>query len=178
MTTHPDREVTDRVEAPTFKELFRHYPNGVAIITADGPEGPVGFTATSVTSISADPPVLSFSITNTASSWPTIAVAESVVIHFLDTSHIEESTIFSTSGIDRFAQVDWHKLATGEPHVRSIDTWVRGPILHRIPAGSSTIVLVGAAEAQIGERGAPLVYHDRHYHSLTPLSIYDGTTGG
>lgn len=161
-----------RVDAATFMELFRNYPNGVAIITAAGTDGPVGFTATSVVSISAEPAVLAFSIRSAASAWPTIAAAESVVVHFLDTEHIALSQLFSTSGADRFAPVDWEELETGEPRLLEVGSWTRGVILDRVPAGGSAIVLVGASEASVGGVGrAPLVYHDRHYHSLTPISV-------
>ena len=164
-------QAVDRVDPATFKELFRNYPNGVAIITAAGADGPVGFTATSVVSISADPAVLAFSITSVASAWPTIARAGSVVVHFLDTEHIGLSQLFATSGADRFAPVDWEELATGEPRLLEVGSWTRGVILERVPAGGSTIVLVGASEASVGEERVPLVYHDRHYHSLTPISV-------
>ena len=161
----------DQVEPAAFKEVFRNYPNGVSIITATGPAGPVGFTATSVTSISADPPVLAFSITSVASAWPTIASASSVAVHFLDVEHIELSQLFATSGVDRFAPIDWETLPSGEPKLLDVPTWVRGPILQRVPVGASTIVLVGAAETQAGTDREPLVYHDRHYHSLTRAPV-------
>lgn len=161
----------DRVDGSVFRELFRHYPNGVAIITAAGAGGPVGFTATSVVSISADPPVLAFSITGASSAWPTIAAAESVAVHFLDIEHLGLSQLFSTSGADRFAPTDWASLPTGEPLLRDVATWTRGPILQRVPVGGSTVVLVGASEASVGDDRVPLVYHDRHYHSLTPVSV-------
>lgn len=159
------------VDATAFKELFRNYPNGVAIITANGPDGPVGFTATSVVSISADPPVLAFSITSVASAWPTIARARSVAVHFLDVEHIGLSQLFATSGADRFAPIDWERLPSGEPRLLDVPTWARGPILQRVPVGGSTIVLVGAADVRVGGDREPLVYHDRHYHSLTPTSV-------
>lgn len=171
MTTCLQSPPEDAVDGATFRELFRHYPNGVAIITATGAGGPVGFTATSVTSISADPPVLAFSIRDSASAWSTIAQAPSVAVHFLDTRHIELSELFATSGADRFDPVDWVELATGEPRLLAIPTWTRGPILQRVPAGGSTVVLVGATAASVGAERAPLVYHDRHYHALTPISV-------
>lgn len=171
MSTCVHAGTADRVDPGTFRELFRHYPNGVAIVTAAGPNGPVGFTATSVVSISAEPPVLAFSIRESASAWPTIAAVDSVAIHFLDLDHIGLSELFSTSGADRFAPVDWRPLPTGEPLLIDVPTWTRGPIIERVPVGGSTVVLVSAAQASLGEDRTPLVYHDRHYHSLTPISV-------
>src|SRR5690606_493723 len=108
-----------------------------------------------------------------ASAWPTVATARSVVVHFLDTAHRELSELFATSGVDRFAPAAWERLPTGEPRLLDVPTWARGPVLERVPAGGSTVVLVGAAAASVGQDRVPLVYHDRHYHSLTPLSVLD-----
>ncbi|MGN5377857.1 flavin reductase family protein [Streptomyces lasalocidi] len=53
------------------------------MITARGAAGPVGFTATSLTSVSADPPLISFGIGTGASSWPAIAETDHVGVHIL-----------------------------------------------------------------------------------------------
>ena len=44
--------------ADAFKGVFRRHPAGVAVITTVVDGEPVGFTATSVISVSADPPLL------------------------------------------------------------------------------------------------------------------------
>lgn len=52
-----------------FKQAFRRHAAGVAIITARGPEGrPVGFTATSLASLAATPPLATFNMARTASA--------------------------------------------------------------------------------------------------------------
>ena len=70
---HRTPAVTDgTLDRESFGALFRRHPAGVAVITlTDGPR-PVGFTATSVISVSAQPPVLAFSINDTSSSWPVL----------------------------------------------------------------------------------------------------------
>ena len=54
---HSDPRLTEG-----FKSAFGQHPAGIAIITVAGPEGPVGLTASSVSSISADPPILGLSL--------------------------------------------------------------------------------------------------------------------
>lgn len=44
-----------------LRSVFRQHAAGVAVITARGESGPVGFTATSLASVSADPPIGSLS---------------------------------------------------------------------------------------------------------------------
>lgn len=154
------------IDAATFKALFRHYPNGVAIITAAGAAGPVGFTATSVASVSADPAVLAFSVTHQASAWPTLREAEAVAIHFLDAEHLDLGRTFAARGIDRFDGARWRPLPGGAPRLLDVPTWTHARVLERVEAGGSTVLLAQPIAAEVGTDRTPLVYHDRTFHQL------------
>jgi hypothetical protein len=73
----------DMLSADDFKAAFRNHPAGVAVITADAGDGPVGLTATSVISVSASPALLVFSLSAFSSSAPALAKAETLVVHLL-----------------------------------------------------------------------------------------------
>jgi flavin reductase (DIM6/NTAB) family NADH-FMN oxidoreductase RutF len=155
-----------------FKLAFRNHPAGVAVITADAGDGPVGLTATSVFSISAEPPLLVFSISNTASSADAISRASTVVIHLLSSGQLDLATLFATSGVNRFADTTlWDRLITGEPYLPSSHVWIRGAVVERMVAGTSTVVAVHALQAKVpdvtsGGPEEPLVFHNRTWHKL------------
>lgn len=162
--------------AAEFKLAFRNHPAGVAIITADAGDGPVGLTATSVFSVSAEPPLLVFSISSLSSSAPTIAKADTVVVHLLGAHQLEAAKLFATSGVDRFADAEsWDRLLTGEPYLPAAPTWIRGRIINRMDAGGSTVVAVHALQAKQtdGTDPAPLVYHNRAWHHIGDHSRLD-----
>ena len=50
---------------------MRHHAKGVTVITA-GTEVPIGFCATSLASVSLDPPIVSFTVGLRATSWATV----------------------------------------------------------------------------------------------------------
>lgn len=154
--------------ADAFKGVFRRHPAGVAVITTTIEGKPVGFTATSVISVSADPPLLGFSVDSASSAWRALAGAETLVVNFLTAAQVEVSARFATSGIDRFATTDWFELPTGEPVLAGGAAWVRGEILQRTPVGRSFLVSVLALESDVpaAGSGSPLVYHDRSYHGI------------
>lgn len=154
------------VSPEDFKSVFRHHPGGVAVITLRTPAGPVGFTATSVISVSAEPPVLAFSLAATSSSRAAVESAESVVVNFLGPGQEEVATRFALRGIDRFEGVSWCPLPTGEPVLRGTAAWIRAEIDTRIPVGDSLLVTLRARLAHQREDPAPLVYVDRGYHRL------------
>ena len=53
---------TSEGQVELLKAAFRRHATGVALVTASGPDGPVGLTASSVASVSTRPPALSFSV--------------------------------------------------------------------------------------------------------------------
>lgn len=151
-----------------FKRAFRNHPAGVAIITADPGDGPVGLTATSVFSVSAEPPLFVFSISSNSSSAPALAHADTVVVHLLAADQLDAARLFATSGVDRFADADsWSRLDSGEPFLHGTGSWLRGRIINRMDAGNSTVIAVHAIEAAADASDtAPLVYHNRAWHSI------------
>jgi flavin reductase (DIM6/NTAB) family NADH-FMN oxidoreductase RutF len=164
------------LSAAEFKLAFRNHPAGVAIVTADAGDGPVGLTATSVFSVSAEPPLLVFSISGTSSSAPSIRRAETVVVHLLAAEHLEQAKLFATSGIDRFADITrWDRLITGEPYLLDVPVWIRGRVINRMEAGGSTVVAVHALQASLPPAAdpSPLVYHNRTWHRLGEHSAID-----
>jgi len=164
------------LSADEFRAAFRGHPAGVAVITADDGSGPVGLTATSVFSVSAEPPLLVFSVSHISSSTPTITASESVVVHLLGSRDLWVAKLCATSGIDRFADTSiWSRLPTGEPYFPTVSRWLRAEVVSTVAAGTSTIVVVRAVES--GSRPdddqhdeAPLVYHNRAWHALTEHS--------
>ena len=140
------------------------------MITAEAGDGPVGFTATSVVSVSAEPPLLVFSISDQTSSAPTIRRVDTLVVHLLARAQLPIAELCATSGTDRFADDGpWDRLPTGEPYFPSAQSWIHGRVIQRMVAGSSTIIVVHALEAKTPTEPAgsrPLVYHDRSWHSL------------
>jgi len=153
------------LEPAAFKAVFRNHPAGVAVVTLSGPQGPVGFTATSVASVSASPPVLAFSLAAESSSRPALERAGSVVVNFLAEDQQDVAETFARRGADRFAQVPWSPLPTGEPVLHGATAWVLGEVEERIPVGDSLLVTV---RATLSERrdSRPLVYVDRAYRRL------------
>jgi flavin reductase (DIM6/NTAB) family NADH-FMN oxidoreductase RutF len=163
-----------------FKAAFRNHAAGVAVITADAGSGPVGMTATSVFSISAAPPLLVFSASELSSSTPTLTEADTVVVHLLGSDDLDLAVLCATSGIDRFEDSSlWSRLDTGEPYFPNVHAWIRGRVVNKLKAGTSTLFVVNALEsfsasASVPDHpkadATPLVYHNRTWHHLSHAS--------
>lgn len=156
-----------------FKLAFRHHAAGVAVITADAGDGPVGITVSSLFSVSAEPPLMVFSISNDSSSASTVRRAETLVVHLLGSRHLDIARLCSTAGVDRFADTSiWRRLPTGEPHFPDVPVWIRGRVINRMEAGNSTVIAIHALESEHSDdpTTTPLVYHNRTWHALGDAS--------
>jgi flavin reductase (DIM6/NTAB) family NADH-FMN oxidoreductase RutF len=156
-----------------FKEAFRNHPAGVAIVTAYSESGPVGLTASSVASVSADPAILAFSLTTESSSALALCAAETVVVHLLSADNVQLASIFATRGTDRFTDsINWSRLDSGEPLLLDAPYALQCRVLQREPAGASIVLIASVLSIRSNaDQGDPLVYHNRDFHRLTRHSI-------
>lgn len=129
---------TDRPAASALlRSVFRRHAAGVAVITAAG-DRPVGFTATSLNSVAAEPPLISFGVGTGSSSWPVVAEAEHVGVHILGEHQQELAATFARSGADRFAApTDWRSGPEGVPLLDGVLAWLVCRVVARIPAGTT-----------------------------------------
>ena len=150
-----------------FRNAFRRHPAGVVVITLDAGRGPVGFTATSLSSLSLEPPLVSFGIGTGTSSWPHLSLATSAVVNFLGAHQEQLARTFATSGIDRFAApTAWSRLPEGEPVLTGTAGWLRLTVEHTVAAGDHRIVIGRVESASLADGHRPLIYHDGRYHSI------------
>lgn len=157
--------VRTELNSEQLKSVFRGHAAAVAVVTLDGPAGPVGFTATSVISISATPPLLAFSVDSSSSSWPALAGAATVVVNFLADNQSRVASRFATHGIDRFDADDWSRLPSGEPVLGGTRAWVLARVIDRVAVGRSHLVSLHALDhGQEQPDARPLLYLDRAYH--------------
>jgi flavin reductase (DIM6/NTAB) family NADH-FMN oxidoreductase RutF len=156
---------TSLVDADLFRALLRRHAAAVVVVTAPG-EPPVGFTATSFTSVSLDPPLVSFCLAHSASSWSAVARAEVVAVHVLTREQEQVARTFATSGIDRFASHRaWQVGPHGVPLLDGALAWLVCRVVQRVPAGDHTIVLAEPVYGQheVDDAHPPLFYHMGRY---------------
>ncbi|MGA5166736.1 MULTISPECIES: flavin reductase family protein [Streptomyces] len=172
MTVSPDLAAprTSRPAHPATPELlrsvFRRHAAGVAVITARG-ERPVGFTATSLTSVSAEPPMISFGVGTSSSSWPVLAEAEHIGVHVLGDHQRELAATFARSGADRFgAPTRWHTGPEGVPVLDGVLAWLVCRVVARVPAGDHRLVVAEVVAGDPDGAGRPLLYHEGRFNAL------------
>jgi flavin reductase (DIM6/NTAB) family NADH-FMN oxidoreductase RutF len=164
MTESPSPEIE------AFKQAFRRHAAGVAIVTSLAPDGhPVGFTATSLASLAADPPLASFNMARISSAWPAMTIGNRVAIHTLgpNTRHLAE--LMAADHDVRFAGDHWSPGPHGIPILGAATSWMLGPVIEVHPVADNAVVVVHIEEGQLGEADDALLYHERAYMKPTGL---------
>lgn len=166
MTVSPELESPRTASPDLLRSVFRQHAAGVAVITAAG-EAPVGFTATSLNSVSAEPPLISFGVGTSSSSWPVIARAEYIGVHILGEHQQELAANFARSGADRFGpSTDWRSGPEGVPVLGGVLAWLVCRVVARVPAGDHRLVIAQAVAGDPAGGGRPLVYHQGRFAAL------------
>ena len=158
------------VDADVFRAVMRRHAAGVVIVTAPG-DPPVGFTATSFTSVSLDPPLVSCCVSHAASVWPTIEQADAVAVHLLTAEQDEVARLFAARGVDRCAQVAWRRGPGGVPLLSDALAVLACRVVERIAIGDHAIVIAEAIHAEYDPESSrePLVYHAGRYRALAEV---------
>jgi flavin reductase (DIM6/NTAB) family NADH-FMN oxidoreductase RutF len=129
-----------------------------------------------VSSVSADPPILCFSLQSLRGSAAAIADASSLLVHLLTAENVALARRFAAPGTDRRfgPSTPWSPLPTGEPFLHGTGPVLRGTPLTTVAAGPA-LVVTAAVDAVLPSESlaAPLVYQDRRYHCVSPWTALD-----
>jgi flavin reductase (DIM6/NTAB) family NADH-FMN oxidoreductase RutF len=147
-----------------LRRTLRRHASGVTVVTVPGP---VGFTATSFTSVSLEPALISFYVSATASAAPAVRAADLFAVHALDRDQEELATRFARSGVDRFAGTDWTPGDAGVPILSGTAAWLTArPVLVQA-VGDHLLVAGEVVDAGVRDGSAPLVHHDGSFGGFT-----------
>ncbi|KGJ82835.1 flavin oxidoreductase [Cryobacterium roopkundense] len=152
------------LDLAAFKHAFRRHAAGVAAISTLAEDGsPVGFTATSLASLSAVPPLATFNMARSASTWPAIVHSDRVIIHMLGARNRAVAEKLAGPHAERFIGDHWHVGPHGLPVLNDVTSWMVGRIVERIAVHNNAVVVVQIEGGGIGEDDDALLYHERAY---------------
>ena len=157
-------------QSEAFKQSFRRHAAGVAAITSSSPDGrPVGFTATSLASLAATPPLVTFNMSRVSSAWPAMAVGNHVAIHTLGPRSMDVAIRLAADNAVRFAGDHWHPGPHGVPILHGVTSWMLGRIIEIVQVHGNAVVIAEIESGSLGESDEALIYHERSYLKPTAL---------
>lgn len=157
------------ISSEEFRNVLRHFPAGVTIVTIRAGEKVHGLTVSAFASVSADPPLVMVIIENRHRAYSLLQEEDAVyAVNILREDQSELSNRFAfTKDEDRFALGDWTTVATGAPILADALAWLDCRIHGRYPAGSHTIYVGEIQASRVPQPDLPpLVYWNRAYRKL------------
>jgi flavin reductase (DIM6/NTAB) family NADH-FMN oxidoreductase RutF len=146
-----------------LRQAFGAFPSGVVAVAAEVDGRPVGLAASSFTSVSLDPPLISFSIARKSLTWPDLRRADHLGITVLADHHGEVCRRLAGPVEQRFDDALISVTANGAITLDDGLARFDCTIFREIEAGDHTIVLLQLhAVDHPGEPGgasSPLVFH-------------------
>ncbi len=158
--------VSTDLSPTSLREAFGHFPSGVIAIAAEVDGERVGLAASTFVPVSLDPPLVSFCVQNTSTTWPKLKELPALGISVLGESHDAAARTLAAKTGDRFAGLETESRTSGAVFVHGTSVWLESAIEQLIPAGDHTIVVLKVSAITVHEEVAPIVFHRSTFRRL------------
>lgn len=157
------------LDAATFKGCLAQFAASVVIATTmDGAGGRWGFTATSFSAVSLDPPLIQVCLAHSAQCYPAFRQALHFAINNLTHEHQEIAQRFATRDTDKFAGDHFTPGLHQMPVLNTASVHFVCSVHQRITVGDHDILIGRVLDAALPPEAhdEALLYHRRQFHSL------------
>jgi flavin reductase (DIM6/NTAB) family NADH-FMN oxidoreductase RutF len=113
-----------------------------------------------------DPPLVSFCVQNTSTTWPKLKGLPMLGISVLGEAHDDAARTLAAKTGDRFAGLETVSSTTGAVFIKGTGLWLESAIEQMIPAGDHTIVVLRVNEVTVDAEVAPIVFHRSGFRRL------------
>jgi flavin reductase (DIM6/NTAB) family NADH-FMN oxidoreductase RutF len=156
------------IDPAALRRAFGTYATGVVVIGAPGPDGtPVGMTVNSFSSVSLDPPLVSFCPSRSSFAFPVYAAMRHFSVNVLAAEHRALSDRFArASGEHKWTGVKHRIGEGGVPVLEDALAAFECEVEARFDAGDHVIVVGRVLQLAHADERAPLVFHGSRYRAL------------
>lgn len=161
------RHETDQPTEAEFRQTVGHFATGVAVITSQDGNGPVGMTANAFSSLSLDPMLILVCFDNSARTLPVVAQTKRFAVNLLRSGDSDLSHSFASNSThsEKFEQIDY-ELRAGAPILRNALAWLTCDLQELIETGDHTIGIGRVTGTGHDLEGEPLLWFRGEYRDL------------
>jgi len=153
-------------DARSFRDALGRYATGVAFVTA-APDGePTGLIINSLTAVSLDPRLISFSPARNSLTWSRMRRTGHFGVNVLGRQHERFARGATPPGADRFANIDWKPGPSGVPLVTDALATLECEIVAQHPAGDHWIVVGHVDYLRISPIKDPVLFFAGQFRAL------------
>ncbi len=157
------------IDGEALRAAMRRVPSPVTVVTAAGTGEARGITIGSFTSVSLDPPLISFNVGHEAQMHALIVRADRFAVHVLSEAQAHLADHFALpdrSGAEQFAPVAYRLDAHGTPILDGALAVFHCARYAVYEAGDHSLLVGRVLDVEAGAEGLPILYFDRTYRSV------------
>ena len=162
-------ETQTSIDGERLRAVMRRVPSPVTVVTAAGPEEARGITIGSFTSVSLDPPLISFNVSQEARMHGVIASADRFAVHILSEAQAHLSDHFALpdrTGPEQFADVQHELDPHGTPVLNDVLAVLHCRRYAVFEAGDHSVVIGEVVGLDASGKERALLYYDRGYRGV------------
>ncbi|UXA17764.1 flavin reductase family protein [Mycobacterium sp. SMC-4] len=159
--------VEGQFDQTLLRQALGCFPSGVTAFCGLIDNIAEGMAASSFTSVSLAPPLVSVCVANTSTTWPKLARLERLGLSVLASDHGTVARSLAAKTADRFAGVDWEATDSGAVFVHGSTLWLECAPFKRIEAGDHEIVVLQVMALAMYPDIAPMIFHRSGFHALS-----------
>jgi flavin reductase (DIM6/NTAB) family NADH-FMN oxidoreductase RutF len=150
----------------SLRSALGNFATGITVITAVDENGePQGMTANSFSSVSLDPPLVSWCVGHESRLYTLFQNTRYFAVNILTQNQEYASQLFAEPSDNKFEQVSWHEGINGLPLLDDSPCQFQCEIEHRYSGGDHTI-LIGRVLEFSSQPMSPLIFHNGQYKTL------------
>ena len=143
----------------SFRDALGRFATGVAFITAVPDGEPAGLIVNSLTSVSLQPPLISFSPSRSSLTWQRMRRTGRFGVNVLAQQHERFAVRATPRGANRFAGLDWEPGRGGVPLLTDALASLECEIVAEHPTGDHWIVVGRVDNLHISPIKDPLIFY-------------------
>ncbi|MCA4133428.1 flavin reductase family protein [Arthrobacter sp. M4] len=146
------------ITATEYRQVLGLLPTGVVAITGFTDEGnPMGFVVGTFQSLSLEPPLITFCVDKSSSTWPTLRNLGRFTANILSTEQLPVCRALSRKGDDKFAGIEYEASPIGTPRILGSTAWIDCRVVSEVVAGDHYMI-VGSVTAMEAGEGEALMF--------------------
>jgi flavin reductase (DIM6/NTAB) family NADH-FMN oxidoreductase RutF len=154
-----------------LRKAFGIFPTGVVAVAAEVDGELVGLAASSFTSVSLDPPLVSISVANASKTWPDLRRARHLGLTILAYHHEAVARRLAGPVATRFDGLDVVLSDLGAVTLLDGLAQFDTTIYREVEAGDHTIVLLQLHAIEHADTASPLVFHRSGFRQLQQSTV-------
>ncbi len=154
----------------SYREFFGQLPTGVTAIVAQAEHGPVGLVVGTFSSVSLEPPLVSFMVTSGSRSWAAVKAVGLFTANILASDQRSLSQTLSGWSPEKFRHVEFDAQCVSA--IKGCLAWAECAIEQEVEAGDHVIVLATPRELTVARASRPLIFFQRAYHRTLPVEDF------